>query len=181
MKIKDILKKIRIIKITILTALLGAYGGQGKKEYRRIWIPAVLTALAILHLRHWLPIFVMSMAGAFSMGYGIPCPSDPDPSSLGKFWYNFFSLVHWNKRKLLANIFTRGTIGFIVALSLICIPIIKLNWIIYLVGSSIIIFMYSLISWRDLGVIKTKTGHLLIVDLIVYGVIGLIASIIIYF
>lgn len=176
MKLKEMLKRIKIIKIMILTALLGAYGGQGQKEYRRIWIPTVLTILAVLQLRHWLPILIMSMVGVLSMGYGIPCPSDPDPSALGSFWYKIFKGNHfW------ANVFTRGTIGFMIALSLIWIPIIKLNWFLYLIGSTIIMLTYGLIGWRDLGVIKINGGHLLIVDLIVYGMVGLISSIIIYF
>jgi len=155
---------------------LGAYGGQGEKKYRRIYIPLILTSLALLYLRHWGVIFIMAMAGAFAMGYGIPSPDDDDPSSIGKFWYNLF-----NRNELLANIFTRGTIAWMVNLSLICIPILKGNWLTYWIGCLFIKLAYTVFSYRDLGVIRTKNEYLLWSDLIVYGIIGLMAAIMIYF
>lgn len=175
-KIKNMLKRINVIKIAILVALLGAYGGQGQKKYRRIYIPLILMLLALLYLRHWGVIFIMSMAGAFSMGYGIPSPDDDDPSSIGKFWYDLF-----NHNELWANVFTRGTIAWMVNLSLISIPILKGNWITYWIGCLFIKLAYTTCSWRDLGVIHIENKHLLKVDLIVYGIIGLMAGVIIYF
>jgi len=175
-KIKKLLKKVNIIKIAILTALLGAYGGQGKKKYRRIYVPLILMLLALLHLKHWSVIFIMAMIGAFSMGYGIPSPDDNDPSSIGRFWYNLF-----NHNELWANVFTRGTIAWMVNISLISIPILKGNWLTYSIGCLFIKLAYTTCSWRDLGVIKIGDKHLLIPDLITYGIVGLMAGVIIYF
>ena len=178
MKIKDRLKKISIIKVAILTALLGAMGGQGHKQYRRIYIPLFITILAFLYIgfNYWTLVFIMLMILPFSIGYGIPCPSDEDPSAFGSFWYR---ISHQND--LLANILTRGTIGLMVSLSLIPIPIIKRNWLLYTIASLLIIITYSNFAWRDLGVLKMGEKHLLWSDLIVYGIIGLGAGLTIYF
>lgn len=190
MNIKNLLKKLAPIKVGILVSLLGAYGGQGYKSYRRMGIPVFITILALLYLKHWGCIFIMSMVGAFSVGYGIPCLSDPDPSSIGKFWYKIVTAL-WYQFFLytipiqiidsLVNMLTRCTIALMVNLSLLPIPIIKGNWLIYLIGSLSIILGYALLSWRDLGVIKTKTGHLLWSDLITYGIIGSVSGALIYF
>lgn len=81
----------------------------------------------------------------------------------------------------LCNITTRGTIGLLVGLSLFSIPIIKGNWLIYLIGCLSIILGYGLLSWRDLGVIKMGDYYLLKSDLITYGIIGLVSGVLIYF
>lgn len=181
MNIKNILKRLTPIKVAILISLLGAYGGQGHKSYRRIGVPVILTLLALLYLKNWRVLTILSMIGVLSMGYGIPCPDDDDPSAIGKFWYEFFSLSHWKLRPILANMFTRGTIGSLVGLSLLSIPIIKSNWIIYIIGLFFIEMGYSFFSWRDLGVIQfDNDNYLLKSDLITYGIIGLATAIIIY-
>jgi len=176
MNIKNILERIQIIKITILIALLGAYGGQGHKSYRRMGIPIMIVLFSLCQLKNLWTLTIFSMIGAFSTGYGIPSPDDDDPSSLGKFWMKVFK-----NNEYLANIFTRGTIGFLVSLSLLSIPILKTNWIIYIISSLLLIGTYGMISWRDLGVIKMGDCNLLVTDLIVYGVIGLFGGILIYF
>jgi len=174
--IKEKLKKINIIKIVILTALLGAYGGQGHKKYRRIYIPLLLAILALLTLRNWWTLTIISMMGTFTIGYGIPCPDDPDPSSLGKFWYKIFG-----GNNFWSNFSTRGTIGSLIGLSLISIPVLRGNWVVYLIGCLFIIIIDGLFGWRDLGVVKIEENkYLLWSDLIVYGIIGLVTAILIY-
>ncbi|MFX0084319.1 MAG: hypothetical protein ACFFAU_01495 [Candidatus Hodarchaeota archaeon] len=174
MKLKDIFKKVAVVKLVIATALLGAYGGQGHKEYRRIYIPLIIMILALLRLRNLLTLTIMSMAGFLSMGYGIPDPPD-EGSSLGKFWLKIFKgNEYW------ANVFTRGTIGLLVSLSLISIPISKGNWIMYLIGCGLIKLTYAFMSWRDLGVINIEDKHLLKSDLLTYGIVGLAGGLLIY-
>ena len=171
------LTSIKTMLTTGLSAFLGAFAGaEGtNKNWRRFLIPFGLSGLAYSHLKDWRCILIMAMMGAFSMGYGIPDATD-DGSALGKFWYKLFK-----GNKLWTNILTRGTIGFIVGLSLIWIPIIKGNWITYLLGWQAIKIAYAFISWRDMGGYWFKGKYLLWVDSIVYGTIGLAAALMIYF
>ena len=177
------MKKSIVGLITLICGLLGALGGQINKKLRRIAIASILTVLALIYVRNWWVLTIMSMAGVFSIGYGIPSSTD-EGSALGQFWYNIFkNTFNWNQKKIefFANIFTRGCIGFLIGLSLISIPIIKGNWFVYLLGWGLIKTTYALISWRDLGVILIKKIHLLWVDIIIYGIVGLISSILIIY
>lgn len=172
-----ILTSVKCSLTYMLCAFLGAWAGaEGtNKNWRRFLIPFALSGLAYRHLRDWRCILIMGMMGAFSMGYGIPDPSD-EGSALGRFWYK---ISHQND--LLANIFTRATIGFMVGLSLIWIPIIKGNWLTYLICFQAIKITYGSISWRDLGGYWIKGKYLLMVDTIIYGMIGLVTTVMIYF
>ena len=172
-----ILTGIKTTVVTSLSAFLGAWGGaEGtNKNWRRFLIPFALSGLAYGHLKDWKCILIMGMMGVFSMGYGIPDLTD-EGSALGRFWYK---ITH--QKVLLANIFTRATIGFMVGLSLIWIPIIKGNWLTYLICYQAIKIVYAFISWRDLGGYWFKGKYLLMVDSIVYGTIGLATVIMIYF
>lgn len=172
-----ILTSIKGTLTTALCAFLGAWGGaEGtNKNWRRFLIPFALSGLAYGHLKDWKCILIMAMMGAFSMGYGIPDSTDKG-SALGCFWYR---ISHQNE--FLANIFTRATIGFMVGLSLIWIPIIKGNWLTYLLCYQAIKIVYAFISWRDLGGYWFKGKYLLWVDSIIYGMIGLATTIMIYF
>lgn len=171
------LNSIKCSLTSAVCAFLGAFAGaEGtNKNWRRFLIPFALSGLAYRHLKDWRCILIMTMMGAFSLGYGIPDETD-EGSGIGRFFYRIF-----HQNVLLANIFTRATIGFIVSLSLIWIPIIKGNWLTYLVCSLIVKSVYGSISWRDLGGYWFKGKYLLLVDIIVYSTIGLIASILIYF
>lgn len=177
-----ILTSIKITLVTGLSAFLGAFAGaEGtSKNWRRFLIPFALSGLAYGYLKDWRCILIMAMMGAFSMGYGIPDPPD-DGSALGRFWYRLFSFLDMTRRNFFTNVFTRGTIGFMVGLSLIWIPIIKGNWITYILGCQAIKMAYALLSWRDLGGFWFKGKHLLWVDVIVYGTVGLATSLMIYF
>lgn len=177
-----ILAGIKGTLVTGLSAFLGAWAGaEGtSKNWRRFLIPFALSGLAYGHLKDWRTILIMAMMGAFSMGYGIPDPADKG-SALGRFWYNLFSFADMTRRKFFTNVFTRGTVGFMVGLSLICIPIIKGNWITYILCCQTIKMAYGLLSWRDMGGIWVKGKYLLMVDIITYGTIGLATTIMIYF
>lgn len=111
-------------------------------------------------------------------------------SSLARFWLKVIDKVIWrifpqiwtpNRINVLLNVLTRGTIALMVNLSLLSIPILKGNWLIYAIGCLFIKLAYTTCSWRDLGVLFVKGKYLLWSDIIVYGVIGIATSIMIYF
>lgn len=184
MKLKNLLNKLLSLIIVPLGALLGALGGAGQKSLRRVLIPISITGLAYLQLESILTLTIISMIGALSAGYGIPefeehggsiMPIEVDKgSAIGRFWYNLFHQNH-----LLADVFTRGTCGLFISLSLISIPIIKHNWLVYGLCSLGIILTQSLISWRNLGSYKLFNKELSWVETITWGLIVLFAVLII--
>jgi signal transduction histidine kinase len=98
----------------------------------------------------------------------LPGPGDPKPSKLGEFFLNLCK-----QNKFWANTLTRTVIGILVCLSLVSIPIIKHNWLIYgfcMVG---IILTYALLSWRDLGTYYLFKKPLLWSETLLYGIITL--------
>ena len=124
------------------------------------------------------------MIGALSCGYGIPSyeniGSDEPPiqtdkgSILGRFYYKLFKGNH-----KLADIATRGTIGKLIALSLISIPIINHNWLVYGICGEAIVLTNALISWRNFGTYKLGGKELSVVETITWGLITLFAILII--
>jgi len=150
MKIKNIFNKLLTFILPIAGGILGAMGGAGNKSLRRIYIPLLLTGLAYAEFEHIAVLSIMIMCAWLSMGYGIPEPDGSDVGSLlGRFYYKLF-----NQNHKLADIFTRGTIGLLITFSLISIPIINHNWLVYGLGSLGIILTQSLISWRGFGTFK---------------------------
>lgn len=172
-KFKIICTNIYAYILPILGGLLGAIGGAGNKGARRILLPLLITGLAYLETESLFTITIMTMCGWLSLGYGIPDLTDKG-SFLGRFFYNLF-----NQNIMLANIFTRGTIGLLIALSLISIPIIKKNWLVYLLGCVGIILVQSLISWRGFGTFKLLGKELSWVEFTTWGLITLISTLII--
>jgi hypothetical protein len=177
MKIKDLINKIGLFTIPLMGGWAGAFGGADKtsKSWRRILIPGLLTSYAYSNTESVLVITIMSMSFALSIGYGIPGIGD-NGSALGKFYYTLFKQNH-----SLADMFTRGTIGLIIGLSLVSIPIIKHNWLIYGLGSLGIILINALISWRNFGSYILFKKELSWVETINWGLITLLGTIIIYF
>jgi len=183
MKIKNLFNKISGFFIPILGGILGAIGGSGNKPARRIGIPLILAGYAYSNTENIWVFSICSMIGALSIGYGIPSYTDnveetsyDSGSALGRFYYKLFKNNH-----LLADLATRGTIGKLIALSLVSIPIIKGNWITYLLGSLGIVLINSLISWRNFGTYKLFNKELSWVETITWGLITLCGVIIIYF
>ena len=90
-------------------------------------------------------------------------------SALGRFWYRLFK-----KNILYTNIFTRATVGLLISLSMLSVPILKGTWISFLVGSALIIGVWGAVSWRGFGQFPVKifgkTYNLLWVDVTVYAV-----------
>jgi len=174
-KLKEILNRLLSIIIVPMGALLGAFGGaEGmNKNLRRVLIPLSIMGLSFLETESILVITIGSMIGALSIGYGIPGIGD-EGSAIGRFWYTLFHQNHF-----LADVFTRGTIGALIALSLVSVPIIKHNWCVYFIGLVSIILVQSLISWRNFGSITLFRKKLCIIDLVNYGLIVLFATLVI--
>jgi len=173
-KINDFLKKCtKFVGIPAIFSFLGAYAGSEhtEKGIRRFGLPGITMLLAIVR---WINLFpynlwfttIMFQSFVLSMGYGISDAHD-NGSTLGRFFYKLFNQNHfW------ADVFTRGTIGIFLSLSLISIPILIGNWINYLISSLIIIIAWATISWRNLGSVKMGKYTLCNSDLICYGLLG---------
>jgi len=139
----------------IIGGLLGAWGGAEKTStaWRGIGIPLFITAIALVVLQHWFVLSLLFAMAVYSIGYGVPeyrdVPYKDDGSPLGRFYYKLFKGNH-----LLTDIFTRGTIGILVSLCLISLPILIggfFIWSAYIISSVIIVAVYSTLSWRSLG------------------------------
>lgn len=171
-------KLIGISIIGIIGGILGALGGaeNSSKAYRRWGIPTLLVILSLIVLKSLWVIMLFVMVGVLSMGYGVPCPDDPKPSFLGKL---FFTLTKGNL--YFTNIFTRGTLGALISLVSIVVPLLKGNWLVY-VGTSIgIILINALVSWKDLGMFKLFKKDLLWSEAITWGSIISLLSILIFY
>jgi len=175
MKNKNILVKIGTFFIPILGGFYGALAGaeNGNKALRRIMIPFMLFGLAYQQTENPLSITIMTMCFFISMGYGIPGTGD-NGSILGRFYYNLFNQNHH-----LADVFTRGTIGLFIDLSLISISVINHNWIVYGLGSLGIILTNALLSWRNLGQYTLFNKKLNWSETLTWGLITLFAVLII--
>lgn len=182
---KNLFKVFGVSIIAFICGLLGAYAGADgtSKNWRRIAIPIIITLMAYVALKNPLVLILLGTYVAFTMGYGIPDTNDKG-SRVGRFWHklcveNFYSALidrFW-KIERLVNVLTRGTVGLVVCLFLICIPLIKNNWFTYIISSGGIIATYTSISWRDLGVYKFLGKQLLWSELYTYVFIGLFVTI----
>ena len=176
---KDFLKKLcqswTGLGIITVCALLGAWGGQEKKWLRRFIYPAILTLYAIVIVQDWKVLAIYSMSGWLSMGYGIPSyldtpnhPNYDEGSTMGAFFYKIFNSSLW------ADVVTRGIVGLLISISMLCVPIMTGKWITYLLCSVVIIGVWASLSWRNFGETKLnlygKEVNLLNVDLTVYAV-----------
>ena len=174
-KIKLIFNKLLIFILPIAGGILSAMGGAGNKSLRRIYIPLLLTGLAYVEFEHIAVISIMTMCAWLSMGYGIPELDGSDLGSLlGRFYYKLF-----NQNHKLADIFTRGTIGILIGLSLISIPFLKKNWLVYILCCLGICMVNALISWRGFGTFKLFRKELSWVEFTTWGLITLFAVLII--
>jgi len=187
-KVLVILSGIKVVGIGMICGLLGAWAGADgtSKNWRRLLIPAILTVSALLVLHNLYCLSILVMAGALSLGYGIPEPiynnehqivgySD-DGSDIGGFWYDVCE-----GDMLITNYLTRGTVGLLVCISLSSIPFIKQNWITYLLCSAVIMTVYVTLSWRSIGCFKFRGKNLTWAEGVTYTTLGLMASIIIWF
>lgn len=189
--ISNFFNAFKVSGIPFLIGLLGSFAGSEgtSKNWRRIGIPMLFTICAFIELKSFWVILLMIQSACLSMGYGIPdykwyYTGGDEGSTLGRFWYNIFSKDENEHKTFWANVFTRGTIGILISLSFLVIPILKGNWLFYLLGSLGIIITWATISWRGFGEViikwKNKTYYLLKVDFICYSLLGLLGLFIIY-
>ncbi len=168
--------------LTSITSLLGGILGSlsgsdnSNKIYRRIFIPLLIISQAYYKTDSILVLTIFSMIFPLSLGYGIPDFGDKG-SKLGAFFY--FKVFNYNHR--LADLFSRGTIGALISLSLISIPVIRHNWVIYGLCSLGIILTNSFISWRNFGEFKLLGKEISVVETVVWGVVTLLSLTIIYY
>lgn len=165
---KPIKKILGLLFFGTIGGFLGAMGGADNtsKAWRRFGIPRIITIISLLTLHNFWCISIMFMSFVLAMGYGIPDMQDGG-STLGQFWARIFPyhvLLKTPKDcrlRLLADIFTRATIGTLICLSMLIAPILRGNWGIFSLCSIGIIGIYALVSWRGLGTFKFKNKQLL--------------------
>ena len=175
---KKLFEKLKYL-LPLIGSFLGALGGQGVKEWRRVVLPIILATIGVISLQSWWGILLGTFAIWTSIGYGIPddvyiigIPGKviddvwDDGSFLGRFFYNLFSRNH-----KLADIFVRGTIGIGMSLTGLVCPILKGNWLFYAIGCLCIMIGQTVFSYRNFGIIKYNNKELLWSDLINYGLI----------
>ena len=160
----------------MICGLLGSYAGaEGTtKNWRRIGIPLFLTSIACITLWHLAPLSLLLLYIPFMMGYGVPCWNDKG-SLVGRFWYNLLKKRHTYWEKTLqekASILTRGTIGKLIGLTAISIPIIKGNWLTYVFCNMGIVLVYAGLSWKGLGSFKFLGKDLIISEFVTYLAVG---------
>ena len=151
--------------------LFGALGGakDGNNAYRGILIPIFLIVMAWFHLKNPYILYLSILFATFTIGYGHTSP-------LRLFYEKLFK-----GNQFYTNIATRGTLGKLMAMSLIIIPIIKQNWILYGIVSFIIVNTYAWISWRTLRSFYFWKIFLIESEFWTYFVLGIGASLLIYF
>jgi hypothetical protein len=123
--------------IASLGALLRGFSGNGAipKEISRYGIPVVIAACAFNKLQNLWVITILGMIGIFSMGYGLPSPTDKG-SALGKFFYKLCK-----QKEVLANLLTRGWLGVLKSLVVISVPVLKHNWITYAITTFVCVLV----------------------------------------
>lgn len=157
---------ILIILTVLLCAVLGTYSGSRntKKWPRRYLIPLTLAVHSSLSLSPWC-MTLMLMAVPLSMGYGIP-DDDDDGSTMAAFWYGAMNVpLKW------LDFAVRGSIGVLIALTCISIPIVTGNWNTYFFCYFIIVLTYVVFGeWIEREwVLVTDNYTFLSEDFFIYG------------
>ena len=171
-QLKLILNKLLTYILPLLGGLLGAIGGSGDKGARRIVLPILIMGLAYLETESILTLTILSLIIPLSIGYGIPDSFDGG-SFLGCLFMDITNNEFW------ANILVRGTVGLVIGLSLISIPIIKKTWLPYILCSLSICMVNALLSWRNFGSFNLFGRTLSFVEFIVWTLITLLSVLII--
>jgi len=173
------LQAIKFSGIAFLISFLGAFAGSegASKNYRRIGIPIVFVLCALFKVvfSDWpMSFWVFTVASQhliLRLGWGIKDSTDAG-STLGGIWYKIFK-----GKPFLTNVFTRGTIGLMLALSFIGCPMITGNWFEYAYCGLGIVLGFALIAWRNLGeytfTIKGKKYYCCRSDVLVFGILGI--------
>lgn len=178
---KNLFSSIHFNGLAFMICILGALGGVdgGSKQLRRIGIPLIFTICALIETWNLWCILLMSISGWLSIGYGIPSDETDEGSTIGRFWFKIFKNNHY-----LTDVFSRGTIAFLISLSFLVVPLIKFNWLWYSLGCIGMVLTWAFISWRGFGTVEfkilNKTLLLNKVDMITYGLTGVFGLLIIW-
>lgn len=165
------MKLLKLFPFIIM--FLGTYAGSHgtSKAWRRFAIPISFFLLAIFTVKNLWSLTILLQYIPFSMGHGIASQND-EGSRLGKFYFKIFK-----GNETLINIFTRGTVSFLLSLCFIGVPVIKNNWVEYILCSLGIILTFAFVQWRNLGSYKFNFfGKEIIApysDVICYLVLGI--------
>lgn len=155
-----------VLGSAVVCGLLGMYAGSRNTNlaWRRWGIALLVVLNAEIVYAHWSMLFIMSMVGALSMGYGVPDETD-DGSKLGAFFYRLTKKNHWA-----TDMLTRGTVGIMVAFSCIPLPLYTGEWVKWFVISFLIVGSYVLYGpiIENEPVIHTKKYTFLIEDFLLY-------------
>lgn len=192
-RLKKIWNKVKekgfIVKLSIIPFLCGLMyaiaGSQNTpKQIRRFGIPILLTLYTLLVLKNFWVLLILSQIGVYSIGHGITdddWPEDPlsdQGSSLGSFFVMLFR--EWfdrEKSHKFADYCVRGIKALLICISTLIIAVIRQNWLVYGVGSTILVIAIASIAWRGLGNKTVKIGNkiysILYVDIVVGSLIGL--------
>lgn len=167
-KIKQFLTKLvnffQIGGLASILGLLGAIAGQGLKWMKTFVIPFIIFICAFIETKNLWTILILSQIGIYFCGYG-------ENSFLRKLFKN-------------NNILTRGFISLLLSLSLLVLPILKNNWLYYIIGSLGIILTWAIISHQGFGEFKVKLFgkeyNCLKVDFVTYSLTAMCELLIIY-
>jgi len=97
-KLKKQLDKFCTTGLASIAGMVWRMGGSG--NYSRYWRRAGVALLLVLNCfiktKSWFSLIVFPTSfGPFTLGYGLPSPTDPKPSALGKFWSKFIKNEFW--------------------------------------------------------------------------------------
>jgi hypothetical protein len=156
---------------SIIAGFLGALGGaeNSNKNFRRIGLPLFLAGIAWQQFHNWYIFSIFLMIPILCIGYGLN-------SLLYRVFYALFG-----HNGLLADIFTRSTLGCLLSCTLAPIALITQNYLLFIVGMLTIILVFGSLSWRDLGSFKFQGKQLIWSEFIPYASIGIVSLILIYF
>jgi len=162
--IQNLYKSFTVTGLPVIFGLLGGIGGQGDKWTKTFVLPFIFFICVLIELKSLWAIWTLSLIGCMFCGYG-------EKSFLRKLFKQ-------------NNILTRGSIGILISLAFIEVPILKGTWIIYLLGSLGIILTWALISHRGFGEFKVKffgkEYNVLKVDFLSYSILGICGNLIIF-
>ena len=91
-KFKKLLGKFCTIGLASIAGVLWRMGGSGNysRYYRRMGVASLLSLSCFLKTYSYFSLLIFPIAYmSFTLGYGLPSPTDSKPSVLGSFWSKF--------------------------------------------------------------------------------------------
>jgi len=177
----DVIIIISILILSVVSAILGALGGQHDITIRRLGVPGVITLGSLLLTFSPWAVLLMGMFGGLSMGYGLPSFNGPNGSMddegsvLGKMVWKIVPKEFW------ANVIVRSLVGLITMIPVAIYTILIHGSVIKCVeGIVVVILVDGFLSWEGWGSIKLFGKNLIVTDLVYYGVVALAAFYIIH-